>query len=78
MTVAGVDIGSNTAKAVIMDNGEVLATSLLMTGHKSQLAGRRALDLALGEAGLEEGDLALIVATGYGRLTVDFTAQKVT
>jgi len=78
VTVAGVDIGSNTAKAVIMDNGDILATSLIMTGHQSRLAGRRALDLALREAGLEEGDIALIVATGYGRLTTDFTDQKVT
>lgn len=78
MTVAGVDIGSNTAKAVIMDNGDVLATSLIMTGHHSRLAGRRALDLALKESGLDEGELAGIVATGYGRLTTDFTDQKVT
>ena len=78
MTVAGVDIGSNTAKAVILNNGDILATSLVMTGHNSRLAGRRALDLALEEAGLDEGEMAGIIATGYGRLTTDFTEERVT
>lgn len=78
MPVAGVDIGSLTAKAVILENSRMLGTSLVMTGHNSRIAGRRALDLALKDAGLEEDDLGGVVATGYGRLSVDFDADQVT
>lgn len=78
MPVAGVDIGSLTAKAVILRDGEVLGTSLVPTGHASRKSGRRALDIALEGAGLAEAGLDMIVATGYGRLAVDFTEEKVT
>ena len=78
MPVAGVDIGSLTAKAVILDDGKMIGTSLLMTGHNSRLAGRGALDLALRDAGIEEGALERVVATGYGRLSIDFTDEQVT
>lgn len=78
MPAAGIDIGSLTAKAVILEDGKVLATSLVMTGHNSRQAGRRALDLALEQARMGEGALDGLVATGYGRLAVDFTADKVT
>lgn len=78
MAVAGVDIGSLTAKAVLLEGGEVVARSLVMTGHNSRLAGRRAFDLALKDAGLTEGQLGYTIATGYGRLAVDFASEQVT
>jgi predicted CoA-substrate-specific enzyme activase len=78
MPVAGVDIGSLTAKAIILEDNRILGRSLVLTGHNSRLSGRRALDLALEEAGLAQDDLGGIVATGYGRLAADFTEDKVT
>jgi len=78
MPVAGVDIGSLTAKAVIFDGAEILSHSLLLTGHNSRRAGRKALDLALEGAGIAEADLDMMVATGYGRLAADFAGEKVT
>lgn len=79
MPVAGVDIGSLTAKAVVLDGASrMLGHSLVLTGHNSRVSGRRALDLALDSAGLRETDLDLMVATGYGRLAADFTGEKVT
>lgn len=78
MPVAGVDIGSMTAKAVILQDGELLGTSLVMTGHNSRQAGRHALETALEHAGLAEEELSVIVATGYGRLAADFTEDRVT
>ncbi|MBN1288206.1 MAG: 2-hydroxyglutaryl-CoA dehydratase [Actinobacteria bacterium] len=78
MYFAGVDIGSITAKAVVLDNDTILSTSLARTGHDSRNAGRMVLEEALGEAGISEEDLAKVIATGYGRLNVDFTDEKVT
>ena len=78
MPVAGVDIGSLTAKAVILDEGEIIGKSLVMTGHNSRIAGRKALDLALLDAGVEESDLERLIATGYGRLSADFSSENIT
>lgn len=78
MPVAGVDIGSLTAKAVVLEDGGIIAASLVLTGHNSRQAGRRTLDMALEEVGLAESELACIVATGYGRLSAEFTDEKVT
>jgi (R)-2-hydroxyacyl-CoA dehydratese activating ATPase len=78
MPVAGVDIGSLTAKAVVLDDGAVAGRSLILTGHNSRLSGRSALDLALESAGIGEADLELMIATGYGRLAADFAGEKVT
>lgn len=78
MPVAGVDIGSLTAKTVILDDGGIIGKSLVMTGHNSRIAGRKALDLALMDAGVEEGDLECLIATGYGRLSADFAGKSVT
>lgn len=78
MPVAGVDIGSMTAKAVILEEEDILGRSLVLTGHNSRLAGRKALDEALEQAGLEEDRLDLMIATGYGRLAADFAGEKVT
>lgn len=67
-----------TAKSVILDDGRMLGASLVPTGHNSRQAGRRALEIAARDAGLEAGALECIVATGYGRLAADFTEEKVT
>jgi (R)-2-hydroxyacyl-CoA dehydratese activating ATPase len=76
--VAGVDIGSLTAKAVILGDYEIKATSLVPTGHNSRLAGRSALDLALEQAKVGQEKLEGLIATGYGRMAVDFTEDRVT
>lgn len=78
MPVAGVDIGSLTAKAVVLEGTEMLGNSLVLTGHNSRLAGREALEKALEDAGLEEASLDLMIATGYGRHAADFAGEKVT
>ncbi|MBN2168033.1 MAG: 2-hydroxyglutaryl-CoA dehydratase [Actinobacteria bacterium] len=78
MYYAGVDIGSITSKAVILESDRIVSTSLIRTGHDSRNAGRSVLEEALAEAGITESDLEKVIATGYGRLNVDFTDEKVT
>lgn len=78
MIVAGVDIGSLTAKAILLDEEEIIGSSLVLTGSNSIAAGRKALDLALEDASVREGEVRRITATGYGRLTADFAADTVT
>ncbi len=69
MVTAGIDIGSLTAKAVIVDHGagEVSGQFLLPTGVSPEAAGSEALAGALERAGLQQADIEESVATGYGR-----------
>lgn len=77
MIVAGVDIGSRTAKALIMDDSRIVSGSYLLTGPDSEETARKVLDEALRAGHLSFDRLQRVVATGYGRLNVPF-AKHVT
>ena len=72
MISAGVDIGSTTTKAVILDERVVRAAVVLPSGNLPARTAARALALALEESGLTEADVAVIATTGYGRRLADF------
>ena len=75
--IAGLDIGSTTTKAVLIDEaGSVVAFSIIETKHDRDQSGEEVLSLALEQAGKSERDLALIASTGYGRRAFKRT-QKV-
>lgn len=78
MVCAGIDIGSVTTKAVILERDKILAKALVPTGAEPKKSAEKALDIALKEAGLTKNDLQSIVSTGYGRRTVDFSNSTVT
>ncbi len=79
MLVAGVDVGSTTTKAAILDeNRRVRALSLVDTGANVVRAAERAFREALAGAGAEELDVVLTTGTGYGRFRVSFGDLQVT
>ncbi len=79
LLVAGVDVGSATAKAVVLDrDGRVRGSSLLPSAPNLSGVGREALNEALAEAGAEAGELAAVAGTGYGRAALDFAALRIT
>ncbi|HOX05439.1 MAG TPA: acyl-CoA dehydratase activase [Planctomycetota bacterium] len=71
MITAGVDIGSTTTKAVILDDGKVRSRTVLPSGNLPGETAKRALADVLKAAQLAESDLAMVAATGYGRRLVD-------
>ncbi len=76
---AGIDIGSTYTKAVVLsDDGRLAGRGLTNTGFKLAEAGERALQQALAQAGLRQGDLAYVASTGYGRFQVAFRDINVT
>jgi predicted CoA-substrate-specific enzyme activase len=79
---AGVDIGSRSAKAVILgQHGEstgIVSNCMVDTGARPAAAGQRALGEALDQGGLKHSDLDHIVATGYGRVALAEADQVVT
>ena len=77
--VAGVDIGSTTAKCVILGEGaRVLGTSLSPVGVDIVKDAERALETALSEARIPRSDVGFITGTGYGRYKVYFGQLVVT
>lgn len=67
----GVDLGSTTAKAVVVDGaGAIVGASTIAMGAVSRRGMQRAVDGALAEAGIAEDDLAGTISTGYGRRLV--------
>ena len=74
----GVDIGSLSAKAAVVDgDGRVVSTELILTGASSKRATARLKEMIFADNGLG-GRIAACVATGYGRNAVDFADERVT
>lgn len=78
MPVAGIDVGSLTAEVVILDQGKVIHYVIMPTGYNSKTAAEKAIDTALEESSLKRSDLNYIVATGYGRVSIDFADKRIT
>lgn len=71
--VAGIDIGSTYAKAVLTnEEGVVLATAMEPTGFRIPAVATRVFETTLEESGLSKDDIAYVVATGMGRHQVPF------
>ena len=79
MYVLGIDSGSTSTNAVIMDqNRKIVAFSVVRTGAKSGESADRILKEVLDKASLKREDISWIVSTGYGRVSIDFADENVT
>ena len=79
MYVMGIDSGSTSTNAVIMDQDrKIKAFSVVRTGAKSGVSAERALKDVLEKAGLTREDISWIVSTGYGRVSIEFADENVT
>ncbi len=78
MIVGGCDIGSTTGKAVVMKDGEIIASHILRSTTSPGKTARLAMDAAIEQAGLSSiDDLEKIIGTGYGRLKVPFAEENI-
>lgn len=79
MYVLGIDSGSTSTNAVIMDQDRrIAAFSVVRTGAKSLVSAQKALEDVLDKASLRREDIARIVSTGYGRVSIPFADENVT
>lgn len=72
MIVAGCDIGSLTAKAVIMENGNILSQAVIRARTRPADSANEVMQMALDKANLSMDDIAFVVGTGYGREQIPF------
>src|SRR5512143_2262851 len=77
MITAGIDIGSRASKAVVLKDGEIIASYIGDTGAESVVTSRQTMAKTLEGTGLDLKDIEYIVATGYGRVLVPFANETV-
>lgn len=69
----GIDLGSVTTKAVIInEREEILAFALVQTTYNRHKSGADVLELALEKTGKSREAIEYIVSTGYGRRSLTF------
>lgn len=72
MIVAGCDVGALTAKAVVMENGEILGLEIIQSRAEAVRSATGVMDKLLKNLGLSYEDIDYCVGTGYGRDIVPF------
>ena len=77
-TFVGVDVGSQTAKSVVLRDGEIIGHALIPTGPKPEESGAEVLSRAIAAPSLNREDVAFVVATGYGRVAAPWADTTVT
>ena len=77
MITAGVDVGSRTAKAVIMEDDKIIASYICDTILKGRELVYITINEALKKTGLSLKDIQYTVATGYGRFIADYADEGI-
>jgi predicted CoA-substrate-specific enzyme activase len=77
MIVAGIDIGSRAAKAVVMNDGRIASSVIGDTGPESVKTSQMTMARVLDGTGITLDDVEYVVATGYGRVLVPFASENI-
>ncbi len=77
MITLGLDIGSLTAKGVLMKDGQLFDKHLIPVGYNSKKAALLLMDELFEKAKIKQTDIQKTVATGYGRNNIDFADKTV-
>jgi len=79
MLFAGIDVGSLSAKVVLLDEKKKVAgQAITLTGASSIKAAERSFAEALQQASSRREEVAVVVSTGYGRDRIPFADKRVT
>ena len=82
MFTCGIDVGSVSSEAVIVDrSGDspgILAYAIMPTGGDSKQTATKIFQQVLKKAGLSENRIGSIIATGYGRINIPFADKNIT
>ena len=78
MITIGIDVGSISTKAAVVRSGGLVAARIMPTGYNARKAGRQVYADILDRVGIAASAVDRIIATGYGRNSVDFAHKAVT
>lgn len=76
--VAGIDIGSTTAKIILIKDGLPVVSVIAPTGADCNASAKKVISASLKEIKMKETDIEYMVATGYGRRAIDFGNEVIT
>lgn len=75
MNYIGIDIGSTSAKTIVLDNeGNIVDKIIMPTGWSSVETANKIKDYLIEQ----NYDISNVVATGYGRVSVPYAAKQIT
>ena len=72
MIYAGCDLGTISAKAALIENGKILALSILHYKSLPKQAAATVLETALADAGLTKDRVSYCLSTGFGKKAVPY------
>ena len=72
----GIDVGSTASKCVIIKNGEELVSKSLIDVGAGTSGPARAIEAVLSAASMEKDQMDYVLATGYGRNSLEGIAQS--
>ena len=75
MITAGCDIGSTTAKAVILDDGEIVSSAVIPARLDPLMSAQEVMGLCLTRKGISSKDIERMVGTGYGQQHIPFVSR---
>lgn len=76
---AGIDIGASNTKTVLIDSGmNMLSYDVRRSGHDFTATSLEAWGTVLEGAGVDPGNVAMTVSTGYGRRNVPYARENKT
>lgn len=75
MITAGCDIGSRTAKAVILEENIILSSAVIPARLDPRDSARHVFDEALSKANLSMDAISRIIGTGYGQKEIPFASR---
>jgi len=78
MITAGVDVGSASAKALILREETIVDWAITATTGDSSESANIVMSLLLDKTGLSLDNIDYIVSTGYGRVNVPFADKEIT
>ena len=76
MYTLGIDVGSASSKAVILEDGKRVAASAGIQSGTGTSGPGRVMELVFDGLDISQKDMDYIVATGYGRFAVPFANKQ--
>jgi len=77
MIVCGLDLGSATGKAVILDGDKIISWSVVKSTRNPEMTAEKALQEAMEKVRISRSDIQFIMGTGYGRNGVPFINHNI-
>jgi len=72
MITMGIDVGTKNIKVVILEDSKIVGKSNVLAGFEVDKSAKKAVDMALKEAGIKKDDIEKTVSTGAGEKLAPF------